>query len=636
MQICQDNISAKVNGVLAPILGVKVTVTDAATGNPAVVYSDNGVTQLAQPLVTDETGYFGFYAANGEYELKFESAQIKLAPRKVKLYDPTDDQPLTQAQAAAASGASKIGFIARGNNAVSRSLENKMQDLPVGINDRQTQASLIADRHIAVPTGTFPVPAKVDFQPNPVTLRGSASGSFLSIDDAISKTAFRFGAVGANDRQITKLADLSFVSTVGPATAIDAQSVHPLFLDTQRFYQLGGKAVKLKNLYYGRSQNHVFRDSGFDLNDVNNYSFDGGDFGGIPNSTNYGAADYACTMVDSDSISLHNATIEGWRNPFLSITRGKNVSLNSMWLEANTGTHILMLKCAAGFSMNDCFQDLYPSPSQAIVKVDNSGIIGPPRAIITPINVIGGLIRLTVDPVAAVPYVDAAPGSKAVVPVYGATIDRGHLFGRGDVQFNMRSVTLSSSDSITDEVKSLYSIPNAHCIGPYNSWVSDSVQADWDFAGGTGLTEVGTSVLTMATTTTAKEYLTGTRGIKVSGIPSNSTRYVIRKLMSDMGAATAEGQSHLIFVRFKPSADMSIIFAIEGFYIEYERSPDITFKAGRWCDFVLKTASDNTWAQGRQGSPKLLIKVNNASGAAANLFIDRLDYQTVQGDVHLP
>jgi hypothetical protein len=119
MQAYQDNISAKVNGTLTPILGVQVTVTDTSTGKPAALYSDNGVTVLAQPLTTDETGYFGFYAANGHYSLSFASPQIKLGPRVVQLYDPADDQPLTQAQAAAASGASKLGY-------GQRTVENKL------------------------------------------------------------------------------------------------------------------------------------------------------------------------------------------------------------------------------------------------------------------------------------------------------------------------------------------------------------------------------------------------------------------------------------------------------------------------------------------------------------------------------
>lgn len=121
MQKYEENISARVSGALQPILGVEVTVADAATGRTATLYSDNGTTQIAQPLVTNETGYFGFYAANGDYQLTFSSKQVTLDARSVKLYDPADDPPFTQTQAAAASGASKIGY-------GQRSVENKLGD----------------------------------------------------------------------------------------------------------------------------------------------------------------------------------------------------------------------------------------------------------------------------------------------------------------------------------------------------------------------------------------------------------------------------------------------------------------------------------------------------------------------------
>lgn len=128
MQAYQENISAKVNGVLTPILGVKVTVTNDSTGNPATLFSDNGVTQITGDIITDETGYFGFFAANGSYTVSFSSPQIRLAPRNIDLYDPLDDAPLTQSQAASPSGASRLGF-------GQRTVENKLGDV-VSVKDK--------------------------------------------------------------------------------------------------------------------------------------------------------------------------------------------------------------------------------------------------------------------------------------------------------------------------------------------------------------------------------------------------------------------------------------------------------------------------------------------------------------------
>lgn len=144
MQAYEENISAKVSGVLAPILGVKVTVTDISTGKPAALYSDNGVTPTNNPLETDETGYFGFFAANGNYRLTFSSQQITLDPRDVNLYDSRDDPPLTQAQAAAPTGASSLGY-------GPRSVANKLDDA-LNAKDRGAKADGATDDATAVAT----------------------------------------------------------------------------------------------------------------------------------------------------------------------------------------------------------------------------------------------------------------------------------------------------------------------------------------------------------------------------------------------------------------------------------------------------------------------------------------------------
>lgn len=104
----EENLASRVSGALQPMLGVQVTVT-AANGLPATLYADDESTVLDNPLTTDANGYFGFKAANGEYTLTFAGAQIQASTRKIDLYDPDDDPPLTLAQAAAVSGAERIG-----------------------------------------------------------------------------------------------------------------------------------------------------------------------------------------------------------------------------------------------------------------------------------------------------------------------------------------------------------------------------------------------------------------------------------------------------------------------------------------------------------------------------------------------
>ncbi|GEM_PF-3946144 len=127
MKKFEENLASRVSGVLQPMLGVQVTVT-ASNGLLATLYADDESTVLANPLTTDANGYFGFKAANGEYTLTFSGAQIETATRKIELYDADDDPPLTLAQAAIPTAASRIGFQAAGVGALPRTVENKISE----------------------------------------------------------------------------------------------------------------------------------------------------------------------------------------------------------------------------------------------------------------------------------------------------------------------------------------------------------------------------------------------------------------------------------------------------------------------------------------------------------------------------
>lgn len=129
MQRREDNVAARLNGnALQPLSEVFVTVTDDKTGLPATLYSDNGVTPLAQPLKTDNNGYYGYYAANGEYTESFSGSRIETFERKVVLQDPDDNPYASKAELAAGSGASLVTFTQAGEGAVSRSTQDKLRD----------------------------------------------------------------------------------------------------------------------------------------------------------------------------------------------------------------------------------------------------------------------------------------------------------------------------------------------------------------------------------------------------------------------------------------------------------------------------------------------------------------------------
>uniref|UniRef100_UPI001E4CA50A glycoside hydrolase family 55 protein n=1 Tax=Massilia oculi TaxID=945844 RepID=UPI001E4CA50A len=127
MKKFEENLASRVSGVLQPMLGVQVTVT-ASNGLLATLYADDESTVLANPMTTDTNGYFGFKAANGEYTLIFAGAQIETSTRKIELYDADDDPPLTLAQAALPTAASRIGFQPAGEGAMPMTVENALNE----------------------------------------------------------------------------------------------------------------------------------------------------------------------------------------------------------------------------------------------------------------------------------------------------------------------------------------------------------------------------------------------------------------------------------------------------------------------------------------------------------------------------
>lgn len=191
MQRREDNVAARLNGnALQPLSDVAITVTDDKTGLPASLYADNGVTPLAQPLMTDNNGYYGYYAANGEYTETFTSARIATFTRKLVLADPDDNPHATKAELAAGSGSSLVTFTQAGAGAVSRSLQAKGRDTVSvkdfgAVGDGATDDTAAINAAIAslgagggivlLPRGDYRITAKLTVS-TPVTLAGAGRG----------------------------------------------------------------------------------------------------------------------------------------------------------------------------------------------------------------------------------------------------------------------------------------------------------------------------------------------------------------------------------------------------------------------------------------------------------------------------
>ncbi len=82
-----------------------VAVYNAGTGTLSTIYSDNGITPKSNPLTSDSTGYFFFYAANGNYDITFSGGGIA-APftlSNYQLYDATGAGGITSINALTAA-----------------------------------------------------------------------------------------------------------------------------------------------------------------------------------------------------------------------------------------------------------------------------------------------------------------------------------------------------------------------------------------------------------------------------------------------------------------------------------------------------------------------------------------------------
>ena len=55
---------------------VSVTVYNTGTAVKPTIYSDNGITEQANPFTTDSMGRWAFYVANGRYDIQFSGSMI--------------------------------------------------------------------------------------------------------------------------------------------------------------------------------------------------------------------------------------------------------------------------------------------------------------------------------------------------------------------------------------------------------------------------------------------------------------------------------------------------------------------------------------------------------------------------------
>jgi hypothetical protein len=106
------------NSTLTVLSNASCVVYIAGTLGAATLYSDNGVTPLANPFVSSATGRIDFYAANGRYDVVVS----KVGYLSVTINDIELDDLL------APSGSNSVGYLPAGTGAVASTVQTKLRE----------------------------------------------------------------------------------------------------------------------------------------------------------------------------------------------------------------------------------------------------------------------------------------------------------------------------------------------------------------------------------------------------------------------------------------------------------------------------------------------------------------------------
>ena len=127
------------NSTLRVLDAATCTVYVSGTTTLATLYSDNGVSPLANPFLSSSTGQVSFYAANGLYDLVVAKTGYEtVAISAIELDD-----------LLASSGSNSVGYLPAGTGAVARTVQGKLRDT-VSVADFGAVGNGVADDTAAV------------------------------------------------------------------------------------------------------------------------------------------------------------------------------------------------------------------------------------------------------------------------------------------------------------------------------------------------------------------------------------------------------------------------------------------------------------------------------------------------------
>ena len=157
------------SSTLMVLSNANCTVYVAGTSTAATLYSDNGITPLANPFLSSSTGQVAFYAANGTYDLVVSKiGYLTVTISAIELDD-----------LMAPSGSNSVGYLPAGTGAVATTVQTKLRE-SVSVKDFGAVGNGVTDDTAAIQqaftAATAFVPKKTVFFPagiyviNPLTL----------------------------------------------------------------------------------------------------------------------------------------------------------------------------------------------------------------------------------------------------------------------------------------------------------------------------------------------------------------------------------------------------------------------------------------------------------------------------------
>jgi len=476
----------------------------------------------------------------------------------------------------------------------------------------------------------------------PIRVTGQNTKSKITVPTSGTLPAFDISGTGGTTREKVRLEHLDFDG--GNDTCIKAVSVNPFELNDIRF-ATGKAALDMATLFYGSCRDAIFLSSGAALNNVNNFDFVGTDANGAQAvaSGRFLATDYGWTLVDCDGVQFGQMTFESWTCNVMSLIDCKSISFPRTHFEANISERILLLVDCENISFTDGgVIQLEVKPSDSFIQVANTNPSNS-RRVITAITMTNQAIFLTQSgtaPTNLVKTSNTAGAGKAVVAINDCTLAVGLIHIPDlNTEVRIKNLALSSATSSSDTRKGVIAMDTVDVsMGQFSSWVPSNDNTQWDFTvSDGGFTEspgVGSTVSVVTSMPAGAPALTGVNALKVATTGAVGSNML--KLMDDSGPTTISGETYIIAV--KVWADVTCtakLRLVTNAIVPVDDLGVVSIGGNEWRWLFLKSSSVNTEAIKNSGlDPNL--RIDFVTTEATNIFIDRADFQIVNGDHFLP